>query len=95
MGKNFIRQLDKERKWTDKSAVKHKHDFSVDAIVQLRNKNFIFYYRVTKCSCCNSFIDAKIIPHDEEIDYSLPLIKLYRSHQSIGIRDAILDDGIR
>ena len=61
MGNTKIRKLiNQESKWTDKSAAKHKHDFSVPAIVHVHTSSeVILTYTVTKCVYCNSFIKAK------------------------------------
>ena len=100
MGNTKLRRLlSKECKWIDKLAPKHKHEFNVHAIVRLRNLNDkLTYYDVMKCKHCSSF---KSIPRegaingfisDNNYDKSLPMIKLFRSHQyTIGFDDAVLD----
>jgi hypothetical protein len=63
MGNTKIRKLiNQESKWTDKSVAKHKHDFSVRAIVHVHmNSEVILTYGATKCTQCSSFVDAKSI----------------------------------
>lgn len=99
MGKNFLRQVShSECRWTDNTVNKHKHDFSIEACVELNNNIFINYFHVMKCSCCNSF---KCIPKEgsmmgviSEPLNDIPLIKLYSPHKVITLKDAVLKDNM-
>lgn len=95
MGNNSLRKLiSSETRWTDKEAPKHKHIFSVEACVELEQDGRKTYYHVNKCEKCNSF---KCIGTSnnctgfskDKID-GLPIIKLYRSHKTIGFKGAII-----
>lgn len=100
MGNTKIRKLlEKERRWNDKNAPKHKHSFTVHAIVQLTDgKDSVSYYDVMKCEHCNSF---EAIPKeknnlglitDNNIDKSLPIIKLKKPQKwIIGFANAELN----
>ena len=63
MGNTKIRKLiNQESKWTDKSAPKHKHDFSVPAIIYMHmSSGAVLSYSATKCTHCNSFTNARFI----------------------------------
>lgn len=97
MGKIYLRKIqDSECRWTDKSAPKHKHNFSIEANVALRTPNYIEYFHVIKCASCNSF---KCIPTKGSMYgfintpiEGLPTVKLYSSHKIIGFRNAVLDE---
>lgn len=99
MGKNFLRQIsDRECRWTDNTVNKHKHDFSIEACVELDSDTFLSYFHVMKCSCCSSF---KCIPKERDIWGTLPerlpnvpLIKLYNSHKIVNFKGAVLKDNM-
>ena len=63
MGNTKIRKLiAQESKWTDRSASKHKHTFTVPVKVHVRlSSGVTLSYSATKCTQCNSFVDAKSI----------------------------------
>jgi hypothetical protein len=63
MGNTKIRKLiAQESKWTDRSASKHKHAFTVPVKVHVRMSSGVtLSYSATKCTQCNSFVDAKSI----------------------------------
>ena len=63
MGNTKIRKLiNQESKWTDKSAPRHKHNFTVSAIVHVHmSSEVILSYSATKCTQCSSFVGAKSI----------------------------------
>ena len=100
MGYTQIRRLCKnEARWTDKSASKHKHIFSVHAVARLkRSDGRCEYFDVMKCKHCNSF---KGIPREgsssgfisgDNYESGLPIIKLKSSHSYIiGFKDATLE----
>lgn len=92
MGNNKIRRLIKsESKWTDKSAKKHKHNFSETVLIYIHgNENkhiFGRYYTANKCKYCNSFINAKFTT---EIP-NLPIISFTTPHFSIEFNDIFRD----
>ena len=99
MGHNSLRRvITSECKWTDKDAPKHKHNFCIEACVEMvqGEKNWVSYYHFMKCDCCNSLHS---IPKEGAVNGfiqmrlpNLPLIKLYRSHKTIGFKGAILRD---
>lgn len=103
MGKNAIRRLlTQGSKWTDKTAKRHKHDFSVHTILRLRRNNgfqeFIEYFDVTKCKHCNSFKtnskegSSNGFISDDNYDRSLPLLKLKTNHMWLmDFKDLSLD----
>lgn len=86
-----------QSKWTDKTAPRHKHDFSIESCVELHKpRNSVYYYHVMKCRHCNSF---KGIPREHAIDgycssriEDLPLIKMKSPHSMIGFEDAVLEE---
>jgi hypothetical protein len=98
LGNYPVRQWKRECKWTDKTAKRHKHIFDVHAVAQLRNPNgYIDCFDVMKCRDCNSFkcIPSKGSMHGllDEVDESLPKIKLFTPHKwLIGFKDVVLDD---
>lgn len=63
MGNTKIRKLiAQESKWTDRSASKHKHTFTVPVKVHVRMSSGVtLSYSATKCTQCSSFVDAKSI----------------------------------
>lgn len=88
MGKTKIRRLfSQESKWTDKSCKKHKHDFTIQTGILLtgdKNKHIgDTYYVVTKCSYCNSFINASFVENPPE----LPILVFEKPHFAIGFKD--------
>lgn len=95
MGNTKIRKLIyQESKWTDKSAPKHKHCFATSAVVYVHmSSEEILSYSATKCTHCNSFINARFISSKAD---NLPLvdekIHLYSPHKwIIGFTDVTLD----
>ena len=72
------------------------HNFCIEACVEMiqgENK-WASYYHVMKCDCCNSFHS---IPKEGAVNGfiqmrlpNLPLIRLYRSHKTIGFKGAVL-----
>ena len=97
MGNNSLRRvLEKETKWTDKTAKRHKHSFIIEACVQIRQDNYVCFYHVLKCEFCNSFHsiceDNNITGFVNTRISGLPLIKLYKSHKTIGFSGAVLDE---
>lgn len=94
MGNTKIRKLiAQESKWTDKSAPKHKHDFSVPAIVHVHmSSGADLSYSVTKCTHCSSFVNAKSI--SSKIDsrhLAGEEVHLYSPHKwIIGFKDVKL-----
>lgn len=74
-------------KWMDKSAPKHKHDFSVPSVCVLYQRGGYCKgrlgcstkcFRVLKCSKCNSFINIESVPDEciSDLDVSMPVISL-------------------
>ena len=94
MGNSKLRRLIyEEGKWTDKSVKRHKHDFSQQGIIHLygveESKRIgHWYYIANICDKCNSFINAKFIPHkDYDILYNLPHRRFIKSHFALGFKD--------
>lgn len=95
MGRTKLRRLIAEEcKWNDYTAVKHKHEFNIESCVELLTGDKIFYFHVMKCSHCNSF---KSISREGAVDgftreplLHLPMIRLYKSHKTIGFKGATL-----
>lgn len=69
MGNTKIRKLiAQESKWTDRSASKHKHTFTVPVKVHVRMSSGVtLSYSATKCTQCNSFVGAKSISPKTDI----------------------------
>lgn len=90
------RLIAQSTKWTDKSADRHRHDFSVHAVVKMRSKGYVRFYDVMKCSTCSSFHcigkegNVSGLLKESEVDCSLPVIILERNHFAIGFNDASL-----
>ena len=94
MGHSKLRRLIyEEGKWTDKSASKHKHDFSQQGIIHLYGVDETkhighTYYIANICNKCNSFINAKFIPRkDYDILYNLSHRRFIKSHFALGFKD--------
>lgn len=103
MGNAKINRLIKQYcRWSDKTAPRHKHNYTVHAVAQLRRDDGFTvrfeYYDVMKCEHCNSFIT---IPKefsvygfigDTLINNDLPIIKLRTgSKYRMGLLGATLD----
>lgn len=87
MGNNKIRRfMHENKKWTDKSAKRHKHDFSQQGIIHVyevdESKHIAHtYYLANICKYCNSFIDAKFLTNDKyDILYTLPHRRYVKPH---------------
>lgn len=99
MGNTSLRRLlSKETKWTDKDTQRHKHNFNIETCACVKCGNTVSYYHVMKCEYCNSFHS---IPEEGNITgfrvtsiSGLPLIKLYKSHKTIGFNGAVLDSKV-
>lgn len=97
MGNNGLRNyLHKESRWTDKFASKHKHNYCIEANVELSHPICTLYFHVMKCEHCNSF---RSIPKQGSVTgmieapiKDLPTIRLYKTHKTIGFRDAELKE---
>lgn len=99
MGSNSLRRICKEEsKWTDKDATRHKHNFCIEACVEMLqgDSHHASYYHVMKCEYCNSFRciekEGSIMGYVPTCISGLPLIKLYRSHKTIGFKGAVLQN---
>ena len=87
---NALRQMrNKEQRWADKSAKRHKHNYVEHYIAKIGNS----YHDIMKCDKCDSF---KAIQHKGsfcglvfEYDTNLPIITFERTKCNIGF------DGIR
>ena len=94
MGNSKIRRYSYEsKKWSDKTSVKHKHDYSQRGIIHLFNEDETrhighTYFLADMCTSCNSFINAKFIPHkDYDILYNLTHRRFIKSHFALGFND--------
>ena len=67
MGNNLLRRYKKQgSRWSDPKAKRHKHDFTVPALVVLERANGrTGYYQVMKCRYCHSF---QCIPREGTFD---------------------------
>ena len=94
MGSQQLRKIiRKMQRFTDKSAPRHKHNYSIHAIARVRTKrNDLHYYEVMKCKYCSSFeaISHQGAPNGlilfnelHHIDKSLPVINLTTNHDFI------------
>lgn len=102
MGNTKLRRLiNQQQKWTDKTALKHRHRFSIHTLLQLRHADTgrYTYYNIMKCNRCNSFksipspgaIDG-FIADISNIDLTLPVLKMYTPHRNlIGWTDIRID----
>lgn len=95
MGNTAVRRyINQIIKWSDKTAPRHKHSFTVEACVELLQEGYVgvSYYHVMKCEKCNSFRGISkqgavngYVP--SKID-GIPLITLYKSHKTLGFEGA-------
>lgn len=95
MGKHFLRKITKaECRWTDITAPKHKHKYSVEANVELSQPDGIYYFHAMKCAYCSSFkcisTEGSMHGYMQKPIADLPTIKLYTSHKSISFKEAKL-----
>jgi hypothetical protein len=104
MDKDFVKYcLNNSEKWVDKSAPRHKHEYSIQAVARVRqetkhdSKPIFVYYSVLKCKHCNSFVG---IPREGAYDGYMgdycpsnrPIIKLYKSKKSLDFKGAVLEE---
>ncbi|MGN0438759.1 MAG: hypothetical protein ACI4F4_09575 [Lachnospiraceae bacterium] len=97
MGKLYLRKTAKaEGCWTDTTAPKHKHNYSIESNVELSQPDGIYYFHVMKCAYCSSFrcipTEASMHGYIPKPIEGLPTVKLYRTHKSIGLKGARLHD---
>lgn len=85
---NF-RKIQRQYKFNDKSAPRHKHSYVVDAIAELhRERSYTSHHQIKKCDKCNSFyciptkggMDGFI----REFDAELPVVRIKTSHKWAG-----------
>lgn len=97
MGNAKIRKLvTQEAKWTDKSCKRHKHSFTIHALVIIeRPEGCLGYYNVMCCERCSSFRSISepgnvlgCILNPADIDNTLPKIYFHSPHRWImGFKD--------
>lgn len=85
---NF-KKLQRQYKFNDKDAPKHKHDYCVEAIAEIHTDiQGVFRHHVIKCNICDSFKCIElpnnmtgIVEFEEEINPDLPVVKLKTKHK--------------
>ena len=99
MGNAKIRRLcHSEAKWTDKTAVRHRHSYTVHAVARIEYTDTVAYFDVMRCNLCNSFKGIPrpgsvcgILGTDLNLNMDLPVIRLKSSRgMRIGFNDLTL-----
>ena len=105
VGNSKIRRyLYESKKWSDKTSVKHKHDYSQRGIIHLFNEDETrhighTYFLADMCTSCNSFKNAKFLDvHSGQFDtllYNLPHRRFFKPHFGITLKDIqYIDDKV-
>ena len=91
-----LRKYQRQYKFNDKTTPRHKHNYIVDAIAEVHHgsENFILHYKIIKCDKCSSFYcvprNGTMSGFTNEIDSSLPMVRLKTSHKHLGFHDLTL-----
>lgn len=84
-----FRKLQRQYKFNDKSAPRHKHNYVVDAVAELhRERSYTSYHQIKKCDKCNSFYcvrnEGGMSGFVYEFDAELPVVRVTTPHKFAG-----------
>ena len=88
-----LRKNQRQYKFNDKTAPRHKHDYIVDSIAEVHHgsNNLILHYKIRKCDKCNSFYcvpeKGAMSGFTNEVDSTLTVVRLKTNHKYLGFRD--------
>ena len=88
-----LRKYQRQYKFNDKTAPRHKHNYIVDAIAEVHHgsDNLILHHKIIKCNKCSSFYckseKGSMSGFTNEIDSSLPIVRLKTSHKHLGFHN--------
>lgn len=84
-----FRKYQRQYKFNDKTAHRHKHSYVVDAIAELhRERGFTSYHQIKKCDKCNSFYcvsnEGGMSGLVHEFNTELPIVRVKSNHKWCG-----------
>lgn len=88
-----LRKYQRQYKFNDKSALRHKHNYVVDAVAEVTHgsERLVLHYNVLKCDKCSSFYckyeKGSMSGFTKEVDSSLPMVRLKTRHKHLDFKD--------